>query len=275
MSALFDYRKFLSERYQTQKLSNAHFSARYFARKAGMSSPSYFSMIISGKRKLSPKFAGKVAKGLKLNDRETQLILKSAELESCDNPLLKLRLMNEVNKLSQKVVQPKLMHETHIEILSRPLELSLYVLSQSTQFVYDVAWVCKQPGFSEIKITSLKRAMHTLVESSLWQVEDRKIIVRPSDLEAGSRSLGPALKLSHLRFLEMAKHVLVKRSPEQRVFLAQTFLCNPDKMAQIERRLSQFKLELEAEFEDLNSTSVYQLNLGFYPFKLGEDSDES
>lgn len=275
MTSLFDYRKFLNERYQTQKLSNARFSARYFARKVGMSSPSYFSMIISGKRKLSTKFASKVAKGLKLNDRETQLIIKSIELESCDNPSLKLRLINEVNKLSQKITQPKLIQETHIEILSRPLELSLYVLSQSTQFVYDAAWVSKQPGFAEIKMTSLRRAMHTLVESLLWQVDGEKITVRPPDLETGSRNLGPALKLTHLRFLEMAKHTLVKYSSEQRIFLAQTFLFNPVKMAEIEKRLSQFKMELEAEFEDFSSTSVYQLNLGFYPFNSSEDSNES
>ncbi len=271
---LFDYRSFLNSRYLHQKNCNAKFSARYFARKTGMSSPSYFSMIISGKRKLSSKFAIKVAKALKLSEPETLLLLKAVELETSENANQKLRLINDINKLSSKIKFSQEMPENHLQILSRPLELSLYVLSQSTKFKYDAFWIHSQPGFSAFKISSLKKAMQVLVDSGLWTLDGKSIQIRPPDLETGSRQMGPALMLSHLRFLEISKSALTKKTPDQRVFLAQTFLCNPQRMTEIEKKLMQFKSELEMEFEDLNSTSVYQLNLGFYPFNSSEAANE-
>lgn len=275
MNETFDYREFLKHRFEDNKSTRPQFSARYFARRAGMSSPSYFSMIVSGKRKLSLKFARKVAKGLNLSDQETKLVVKAVELESSDDPRQKIRLMDELKKLGQKIHLPKLVPQSQIEILSRPLELALYVLSQSNQFKYNLDWIRKQPGFSEIGVTPLKKAMQTLVDSGLWRVDDNQITVRPPNLESSSRSPGTALQLSHLRFLEIAKNSLIKANADQRVFVGQTFLCDPNKMKQIEKRLSEIKSEFETEFEDLNSTSVYQLHIGFFPLKSLEDSRET
>lgn len=48
-----DYRKYLSEYYQTQKVCNKAFSYRYFARKAGISSSGFYKELVDGKRSLS------------------------------------------------------------------------------------------------------------------------------------------------------------------------------------------------------------------------------
>lgn len=274
MDTCFEYRQFLRERYQAQKRANPQFSARYFARRAKISSPSYFSMIISGERKLNVKFAKKIAFGLKLNERETKLLIKTAEYETCEDSNQKIRILGEVKKLTQKLELPKLMPISHVDILSRPLELGLYVLSQSNKFLYDAHWIQKQSGFDKLPKTILKKAMQVLIDTGLWQVLDSKIIVKPPNLETGSRLPTNELKLSHLRFLEIAKYCLMNIPADRRVFMGQTFLTDPKKIELVEKYLSQFKSEFESEFEDLNSSSVYQLHLAFFPLTSSENTHE-
>ncbi|NLD98994.1 MAG: TIGR02147 family protein [Fibrobacter sp.] len=73
MSSIFDfidYRKFLSAYYSAQKKNNRHFSYRYFALKAGISSPSFLKLVIDGKRNLTEPAIEKFITAMKLNKKE-------------------------------------------------------------------------------------------------------------------------------------------------------------------------------------------------------------
>jgi uncharacterized protein (TIGR02147 family) len=65
-----DYRKFLEYHYQEKKKRNAKFSYRYFAMRAGISSPSFLKMVIDGKRNLTSGMIEKFYKALELGPKE-------------------------------------------------------------------------------------------------------------------------------------------------------------------------------------------------------------
>jgi uncharacterized protein (TIGR02147 family) len=68
-----DYRRFLGDFYQEEKLRNKKFSLRYFALKAGypQSTSSYFVSVVRGRRNLSDEYILKFCKGLGLKARES------------------------------------------------------------------------------------------------------------------------------------------------------------------------------------------------------------
>lgn len=67
-----DYRRFLSDFYEHKKRTSNAFSHRWFARKAGFSSPVFLKQVIVGERNLTENMAQKFIKGLALNQKEAR-----------------------------------------------------------------------------------------------------------------------------------------------------------------------------------------------------------
>ncbi len=67
-----DYRKFLEHHYSEKKKKNRKFSYRYFAMKAGITSPSFLKMVIDGKRNLTSGMIEKFCRALELDAKEAR-----------------------------------------------------------------------------------------------------------------------------------------------------------------------------------------------------------
>jgi uncharacterized protein (TIGR02147 family) len=67
-----DYRKYLADYYAIQKKSNAAFSYRYFARRAGISSSGFYKELIDGKRSLSRSLILKFSDAIKHSRKEAE-----------------------------------------------------------------------------------------------------------------------------------------------------------------------------------------------------------
>lgn len=70
VTAYIDYRVFLKEFYEYEKKNTRYFSHRYFAQKAGISSSSFLSRVIEGKRNLTRPMIEKFCNALKLTEKE-------------------------------------------------------------------------------------------------------------------------------------------------------------------------------------------------------------
>ncbi len=70
VTAYIDYRVFLKDYYEYEKKHTKFFSHRYFALKAGISSSSFLSRVIDGKRNLTRPMIEKFSKALKLTEKE-------------------------------------------------------------------------------------------------------------------------------------------------------------------------------------------------------------
>ena len=67
-----DYRQFIKDYYETNKVKNSSFSYRYLSQKAGINSSAFFKFIIEGKRNLTKQTIIKTSIALKLNEKEAE-----------------------------------------------------------------------------------------------------------------------------------------------------------------------------------------------------------
>jgi uncharacterized protein (TIGR02147 family) len=67
-----DYRKFMRDFYEAEKVRNPHFSHRYIALKVGFSSSGFFAKILQGRTNISSELALKFAEFMKLKKREAE-----------------------------------------------------------------------------------------------------------------------------------------------------------------------------------------------------------
>ena len=67
-----DYREFLKDRYRQLKINDPLFSFRHFSKSAGFGSPNYLKLVMDGKRNLSAEAIAKFAKGLRLDNHESE-----------------------------------------------------------------------------------------------------------------------------------------------------------------------------------------------------------
>src|SRR3954464_12720869 len=80
-----DYRDFLKDRYRQLKAADPLFSFRFFSKQAGFGSPNYLKLVMDGKRNLSAEAIGKFAKGLRLDNHESEYFRYMVEYNQCDN----------------------------------------------------------------------------------------------------------------------------------------------------------------------------------------------
>lgn len=78
------YREFINARFQ-YLCAKEKYSHRKFSRAAGLGSPNYLIMVVSGNRNLGPEAAPKVAKGLMLTAEETTEFLDKVYSEANKN----------------------------------------------------------------------------------------------------------------------------------------------------------------------------------------------
>src|SRR3569832_712791 len=84
-----NYRTYLADYYEFKKAQSPIFSHRYFALKAGLSSPNYLKLVMDGKRNLTKKSQMKFA---------TALGLKGLRVEFFEN----LVFFNQADALSER-----------------------------------------------------------------------------------------------------------------------------------------------------------------------------
>jgi uncharacterized protein (TIGR02147 family) len=67
-----DYRRFLADHYREQKLASKRFSYRWFAKQAGIASPSFLKFVIDGKRNLTSPMIEKFCRAMRLDARDAK-----------------------------------------------------------------------------------------------------------------------------------------------------------------------------------------------------------
>jgi len=266
MKTFFDYenyREFLLERYQFLKATKSGFSARFFARKAGVSSPSYFNLVIKGERTLSIEYADKFAKGLSLNADEKKCLKTALRLEKEKSPTEREKLLYDLERLKKKIRETCVISNSHVEILSDLINLKLYLLAQSHQFQFNARWILAHFN-RQIGAEELEQRINLLINSGLWKISEGNVQTLAPIIKTGDYLLEKSLMQTHFNLLEFQKKQLKEKNAQERIFGGRTFLVDRSNISRIEKRINQFKEELECEFEDLNATSVYQLHVSFF-----------
>jgi uncharacterized protein (TIGR02147 family) len=93
-----DYRSFLREFFLEQKRVKPFFSHRYFARKAGFTSPSFLTHVIQGKRNLTLEAVEKLLKGMELKGKAASFLRTLVRFNQSKHPRERAQNLAELDK---------------------------------------------------------------------------------------------------------------------------------------------------------------------------------
>lgn len=97
-----NYRRFLGDYFQQQKRAKAFFSHRYFARKAGFSSPSFVSQVVGGARNLTPVALSKLTKALGLKGRSATYLEALVHFNQAESVEDRTHFLSQLEKLRRQ-----------------------------------------------------------------------------------------------------------------------------------------------------------------------------
>ncbi len=263
-----DYRAFLGARFVRLKAVKPQASARWLAQRSGVSSASYFGLVVKGRRNLSLDYAERFAVGLELSDFERDCLVTAVRFDQENRPRERGRLAEKLAKLKSSCADAPLMGPDQAQILSDPLNLKLYLLAQSKAFRFSAKWLRRQMP-SILTEKDLDHRVEDLLRAGLWEIEGDGIKVLAPKIRTGDAAV--ALEQTHKNLLAEVEHALFTQSHERRVLGGRTFLFDPRRLAEVARRIDAFKRDLEAEFESLDSVSAYQLHIAFFDLCPGDE----
>lgn len=266
MKTIFEhqnYLEFLRDRLALLKGMGKPYSARRLAQLAGYSSPSYFRMVITGQRALTLDAAKRFCAALKLSGIERDFLLCCVELERAHNEKERVKLIAKKDALKRASVPASQLSFSHGAILSDPVNLKLYLLAQSNEFRLDLKWIVSK-FYGKLTERAIQDRVELLLKENLWKEIDGKITALAPILESGSEVSDRYLYESHTRFMKLARSALENKNSQERVVGARTFLFDPARMSELKQRINQIKAQLEAEFECLDSSRVYQCHISFF-----------
>jgi uncharacterized protein (TIGR02147 family) len=265
-----DYRAFLRAAYDELKASNPAFSYRFFARKAGMSSPNFLKLVIDGHRNLSAEGALAFAGALSLNQEETEffttLVAFNQSRDEEDKNGLYRRLLAFRNYRQHRVLE-----KDHFEYLSHWYFVAIRELVSLPHFAEDPAWISEQLKFS---MTPAEAA------DALKTMERLGILVRDGDgllrqaaphLTTGAEVVSLGVRNFHREMMRLAAESMTTQPREVRDISGLTVAISNRQATAIKERLKAFRKELlEIVAEDDAPEGVYQLNLQWFALAMAE-----
>lgn len=149
-----DFRLYLRAMIQWLGEQDRKYSLRWLAQRAGFSTPSMFSMILSGKRELSKDKISSLCMALKLlSDEESQFRLL-VDLATCENKKDEDRIKNSLRQYHGGLFQDP--NEEGYEVFSKWYMPAIRELVAVQGFRGDPFWIAGKIGITPIEAKSVR-----------------------------------------------------------------------------------------------------------------------
>lgn len=255
--AYSNYRSFVRDFVDAKLADNPRLSYRYFAKKAGFGSPTYFQQVIREQRNLTVDTARKVASAFELTGMARKYLIALVELDLAADANAKAAITGQMKRLAllqrrSKVSDP--------DIHSHWLHAVIYELATAKDFV-----LTPETALEKLRGAVSRRE----VEESLAFLTSRKYLVPTR--EAGRYKQEPFylspfndvkmlnLQQCHLKFLDLAKD-RISDEPEQREFQNLTMAISSKRLTAVKARLRAFVDDLRQDLaNDSEADTVVHL----------------
>ncbi|MGM0557870.1 MAG: TIGR02147 family protein [Myxococcota bacterium] len=268
-----DYREFLRDYYEAGKEHSSSFSYRYFARKAGISSPSFLRHVIRGERNLGDTVAN-FSKAIGFDEEEAEFFGLLVDFNQAETDAEKNRAFEKV-AASRRFRNARRIDRGMFEYLSHWYYPAIREMAARPDFSEDPAWIAEElmPSISEAQAAE---ALEELLELGLLERNAAGEVVRgdPSlTTEHEVRSL--AIANYHRQMLERAGDTIEKVPREARDLAAMTVCISRESIAELKRRVHDFR-EILFEYcdRDENPEVVFQINTQLFPLSQLPDTED-
>jgi transcriptional regulator with XRE-family HTH domain len=234
----------LSETLAERKRKNPAYSLRALARDLGMGHP-HLSLVMSGKRQLSPTAVGKIARALNLD-----VAARSALLEGA--------LSARPKRAAAWAEKAHAVSRDRFRAIAEWHHLALLDLTLLADFRPDPAWMAKRLG---IRVSEVRAAARRLERLGLLELPSWKKIHPTLSVPNGPPA--KAVREFHLQMIEKAKKSL-REPPEHRSVTGTTIPANPQRLEEANRRIARFRRKLMHFLSEGPRTELFQLNVQLF-----------
>lgn len=270
-----DFREYLGAYYQAAKTHNPAFSYRYFARRAGYSSPNFLQLVIQGKRRLTADGVRRFVRALKLSNAEARFFAHLVDFNQATSD-------DERNLAFEKVAASRRFRQ------ARKIDSALYLyashwyypaireMAARADFREDPEWIARQL-LPAIKPIEARQALDVLFELELLERRPDGTVHRGDATLASSRTVR-SLTVSnfHRQMLERAAESIELVDARQRELGALTVCISQELVPELVRRVRDFRATLSDLCDrDPDPQRVYQINFQVFPLTREDDGHEA
>jgi uncharacterized protein (TIGR02147 family) len=257
-----DYRDFLKDRYRQLKAADPVFSFRHFSKQAGFGSPNYLKLVMDGKRNLSQEAIGKFAKGLRLDNHESEFFRYMVEYNQCEHPSKK------------KVFEAKLLYLREL-FKVKTLIPELYDYYHEWYHAAIREMVKKAPVKNDPAVIGGNLVPAITVEEAaasvdlllklgfVGQTNDGTLVTKEST-QVDESSVALAQKIHYEQMAELAAQSLYTQGPETQDFESITLSLPESKVGELRMKIRELIETLNSANTSNPADAVFQLNVQFF-----------
>jgi uncharacterized protein (TIGR02147 family) len=269
-----DHRAYLSAYYTEAKRTRPSFSFRLFSKLAGLRSPNFLKLVIDGERNLGADSVGRFAEALGLEGADAEFFADLVAFGQAQTLAEKNRAFERI-AASRRFRAARRIDGELFAYLSHWYNPVIRELAARDDFQEEPRWIAAQLR-PRVSATEAAEAMKLLLSLGLL-VRDQKTgrVVRGEPTlttEHEVRSLGAAA--FHRQMLEQAAQSIDTVPRELRDLAALTVCVSGETATLVKQRIHQFREALtELCDADTKGSTVYQLNVQWFPLSLAKEDD--
>lgn len=258
-----DYRQFLAAFYAHKKASGL--SYRAFSRAAGLGAPNYLKLVIDGKRNLSAEMAERFARTCHLGPEGTDYfrILVAFNQATSDD---------ERNLLHEQLTKfARFRAAQRLDVAQSEYHANWYIsavreLLACPDFREDPEWLAAIMD-PPISAAEASHALEVLKSLGMVERDERGRLVQATRaVSTGPQASGLNIRNYHSQMMQRAVLAMQLIPAEQRYISGLTLSGSEETLAEVKRRVIEFRAELVALCDaDPAPTRVAQLNMQFFP----------
>lgn len=260
-----DYRSYLRDYYVAEKARRPAFSYRYFARRAGHTSPNFLKLVIEGKRNLGPASITAFARALELDAEEAsffaELVAYGQAKTDADKNKHLTRITAARNYRKAGRIEGQL-----FEYLSHWYLPAIRELVARTDFVEDPKWIARElvPAITAKKAADGLKVLLNL--GLVRRMPDGRLERGDPSWTTGPEPSSKIVEAFHNQMLTLATEGLQKFSADERSVSSLVVCVKAKTVTELKRRLTSFQQELLALCDaDEEPEVVYQVGMQLFP----------
>ena len=256
-----DYREFLKDRYRQLKEADPLFSFRFFSKQAGFGSPNYLKLVMDGKRNLSFEAIAKFARGLRLDNHESEYFRYMVEFNQCDvapkKKVYEAKLLYLRELFKVKTLIPELYDYYHdwYHAAIREMISKGKVKNDPTSIAQALV-----PNITE---QEAQQSVALLTRLKFVTVGPDGMLASTESNEIDSTSAAMAQKIYYEQMAELAAQSLYTQGPDTQDFESITLSMPTDKVGELRQKIRELITSLGGS-SGQGGEAVYQLNVQLF-----------
>lgn len=268
-----DYRDFLKDRYRQLKESDPLFSFRCFSKQAGFGSPNYLKLVMDGKRNLSEEAIAKFAKGLRLDNHESEFFRFMVGFNQCENihkkRVFEAKLMYLRELFKVKALIPELYDYYH-----EWYHAAIREMVKDGRVKNDPIAIAENL-VPQISDEEAKESIHLLKKLNFISENAGWLENTDTSATIDSASATMAQKIYYEQMAELAAQSIYTQGPETQEFESITLRLPSGQVEEVKEKIKKLIESIGGTKSQNSSDSVYQVNVQMFALtKKAADTKE-